>query len=309
MKYSFFFLMFCALFFHADLFAMKKSGAVLSHSAWPPLLWITRQSNRIFAQDLHQHKISVATFIKGQLESARKDTFALIGQTAGLTQDDIEKIRAFTAQVKEYDARAAQRSFLYRKDDYQEEMQDYFHGIQKLINTFKVEPDFNIFYDSQFHLDTHYHRSIKDIIFTVDDTLVLAHPENNEYVARPELIIGPLFFQFNLDEQWGSLARQVAGHIALEHATERYLLKEVMKKRKVLSDVVKAALVTLHQLHELEADLIPASHNADFAHYVLCWLNLQKRVASAPCVKERILNVKTLIDLHVECEALENKKY
>lgn len=299
----------CALFFYGDLSAMKKSSLVLTISPWPPLLWITQQHKSSLAQQLRKHDISVAAFIRAQLESARKDVFKTIGKTMGLTEGDVKQIRSVTGLVKEYDARAAQRSFLYRKDDYQEDMLEHFAGIQELVKTFKVDTDFNIYYDKEFHLDTYYTRYLKDIIVTVDGTLVLAQPENNEYVSRPELIIGPLFFQLNEDEQWGSLARQVAGHIAFEHATERYFLNEVLKKRKVPADKARTTLSRVQELHELEADLIPASHSTTFARYVLSWLQLQKHVESAPYLKERILNVKAVLDLHGAYEAVENKKY
>ncbi len=288
---------------------MKRSRAVQSFSPWPPQLWVTLQAKRIFAQELHTHTISVAAFIKEQLESARKDMLATITQTAALTEDDIQKMRSFTCLVKEFDARAAQHSFLYRKDDYQEEMREQFPGIQTLIHTFKVNTDFKIYYDPKFHLATYYDRSLKGIIFSVDGSLVLAHPHNNEYALRPELTIGPSFYQLSLDEQWGSLARQVAGHIALEHATERYVLNEILKKRKISTDKAKASLMTLRQLHALEADLVPASHDSAFAWYVLRWLKLQRNAPDHTQIKDRILNVNAVLDLHIEYDSITNKKY
>lgn len=307
MKYTLLFLIMYAVVPSSPLEAMKMSRVANSWAPWPPLLWITHQSKKELASQLSSYKISVADFIKGQLLAARSQTLLNIQQEAKLTKDDQKAIQSIIAMLKEYDARHGQVSFLKNKDMYQQEMYDHFPQVEGIANDFKLYTDINIYYDAEFPLDVYYDRAPRGIIFNVDNVLVLAHPQNNEYLSRPELHIGLSFCHLNEQQQWGAVSRQIAGHVAFEHGIERYLYKEVLLRRQTPALVIAASLKKLHALHAIEADLTPASLNKYYATSIMSWLQTQRKAPNTPHLEERITNLQSIHALHEEYEKIEPK--
>ncbi|MGE0009883.1 MAG: hypothetical protein AB7F19_05020 [Candidatus Babeliales bacterium] len=287
---------------------MKRSR-LLSMSTpqtpWPPVLLLTRLPKQALAKQFYTQGISISSFISAQLDSARAHTFNAIAQQTQLPLHDIHDIIACTKIVKERDAQTAQQTIVSKQNDYQDEMHEYFPEINEICKIYNVITNFSIFFEPEGPFDAMYDRPLKYMVYTINGALQLARPENNIYSARPELSIGSLFYQLDNASKFGCLARNIAGHIHCEHTTEWYFLKEIMKLRKTPLRAVQKASTALHELHELEADLVPASQSSMSAHRVLCWLRSQQHGTFAPLIQERISNVKAVRDLLTAYEALQ----
>lgn len=284
---------------------MRSSRAVhAAYTPWPPLLWIAHETPIAVAERLKQHNISVYSYVCSQLMHARKQTLGSIKELAHLTNDDMLKIKAITKKVRLYDAQAAKVSFLKRLPRKQQRIRDKIPVIDWIAKQCKIDTDFEIILDPDMPLEVYYTRPMHTIIFDIEGYLMLPDPQHG-ILAQPQLILGRPYDHLPELQQHGALARQIGGHMHLEHATERYLFKEVMKKRKVTSQKAGRPLTLLHELHALEADLYPAAKNIYLAECILEWLESQEEYSPEPFIEQRIRNVAAVHDVMV---ALKHKQ-
>ena len=203
--------------------------------------------------------------------------------------------------MRSYDSKAAQVKFLKKISKSQKAILKRFPEIEYIVKECNTSTPFELNAHQEFPVDVYAARIMDTMIFDIEKVLMLALPDAGSFHPT-QLIIGPTYDHLSCHERDGALARVIGGNMLLEHATERYLFKEVMKKRNTKLQNLNQSLDALDTLQDLEADLMPACKSSYLAKCILAWLEIETTRYSIPNDKERMQNLNVVIDLHDEYE-------
>jgi len=87
MKHSTYIYLIIFVIFATQSFGMRRI------TKWPPLLWCTYEHPRAFVKQLQQHNISVADYLKSQVDNAQTKALDAVQEEWQLADKDIERTK------------------------------------------------------------------------------------------------------------------------------------------------------------------------------------------------------------------------